>query len=182
MKIALILVAILIFALIVFYIYFGGFQKINISISKTGGETLIYETIKGDYKQSGVIMDKIYNTLLKEDKIETYKGFGIYYDNPQKVEKEKLRSEAGCVLENKDMDQLKNIENKYTTRIFPNKEYITTTFPYKGKLSLIFSIMKVYPALNKFAIKNGYNENGAVMEIYDIPNKQILYRKELMSE
>ncbi|MCD4747084.1 MAG: hypothetical protein K8R58_12375 [Bacteroidales bacterium] len=181
MKIILIVLAILIIALTVFYAYYGGFKKIQISISKSGGEVLIYEKIQGDYKQSGVIMDKIYNSLLKEDKIETYKGFGVYYDNPRKVEKSKLRSEAGCILEKTDIDKLPILEKKYTIRTFPRKEYIITEFPFKGKISVFFSIMKVYPALNKFANKNGYNEESLVMEIYDVPNKKILYRKEIIS-
>ena len=126
MKIILIVSAILIIAFIVFYAYFGGFKKIDISVSKSGGEVLIYEKIQGDYRQSGVIMDKIYNSLLNEDKIETFKGFGVYYDNPRKVEKSKLRSEAGCILEKKDIDKLPILENKYTVRTFPEKEYIIT--------------------------------------------------------
>ncbi len=182
MKIVLIVLATLIIALIAFYAYYGGFKNIHISISESGGEILIYEKIQGDYKQSGVIMDKIYNSLLNEDKIETFKGFGIYYDNPQKVEKSKLRSEAGCILENTDIDKLSNLEKKYTIRTFPEKEYIITEFPYKGKISIFFSIMKVYPALNKFAKKNSFNEESAVMEIYDVPNNKILYRKELIKE
>ena len=182
MKIILIVLAILIIALIAFYAYYGGFKKIHISISESGGEILIYEKIQGDYKQSGVIMDKIYNSLLNEDKIETFKGFGIYYDNPQKVEKSKLRSEAGCILEKKDIDKLPGLEKKYTTRTFSKKKYIITEFPYKGKVSIFFSIMKVYPALNKFAEQNGFNEESAVMEMYDVSNNKILYRKELIKE
>ncbi len=65
MKIVLIVLAILVIALVGFYAYYGGFKKINVSISTTGGEVLIFEKIQGDYKQSGVIMDKIYNSLLK---------------------------------------------------------------------------------------------------------------------
>ena len=42
--------------------------------------------------------------------------------------------------------------------------------------------MKVYPALNKFAKQNGFNEESAVMEMYDIPNKKLLYRKELIKK
>jgi len=42
--------------------------------------------------------------------------------------------------------------------------------------------MKVYPALNKFAKQNGFNEESAVMEIYDVPNKKILYRKEIIKQ
>ena len=182
MKIILIVLAILIIALIAFYAYYGGFKKIHVSISESGGEILIYEKIEGDYKQSGVIMDKIYNSLLNEDKIETFKGFGIYYDNPRKVEKSKLRSEAGCILEKKDIDKLPNLEKKYTVRTFPEKKYIITEFPYRGKISIFFSIMKVYPALNKFAKQNDFNEESAVMDIYDVPNKKVLYRKELKED
>ncbi len=49
MKIILIVLAILIIALIAFYAYYGGFKKIHISISESGGEILIYEKIQGDY-------------------------------------------------------------------------------------------------------------------------------------
>lgn len=178
----LIVLTILITALVIFHAYYGGFKKINISISKSGGEVLIYEKIRGDYRQSGIIMDKIYNSLLNKDKIETFKGFGVYYDNPRKVEKSKLRSEAGCVLEKKDIDKLPILKNKYTFRTFPEKEYITTEFPYKGKISILFSIIKVYSALNKFAKQNRYNEESLIMEIYDTPNKKILYRKELIKK
>jgi hypothetical protein len=182
LKTILIVLASLTVALIVCYVFYGGFKKIDVSVSISGGEVLIYEKIQGDYKQSAVIMDKIYNALLNEDKIETYKGFGIYYDNPQKVEKSELRSDVGCIIEEKDIYKLPVLETKYAIQTFPEKKYIQTEFPYKGKISIFLGIMKVYPALNKYAIQNGYNEEGLVMEIYDIPNNKILYRKELNKE
>jgi hypothetical protein len=74
---------------VAFYGYYGGFIKPGISITTSGGETLIYEKIVGDY----------------------------------------------------------------------------------------FSLIKVYPALNKFALENGLSDDSAVMEIYDIPNKKIIYQK-----
>jgi len=58
------------------------------------------------------------------------------------------------------------------------KKYIVTEFPHKGNMSIIVSIMKVYPALNKYMEENGYEQNVPVMEIYDMPNKKILYRAE----
>jgi hypothetical protein len=42
--------------------------------------------------------------------------------------------------------------------------------------------MKVYPVLNNFVKLNGFKEDSFVMEIYDIPNNKILYRKELIKE
>jgi len=182
MKIVIGLIMMVAIILVVFYTYYGGFRKIDIQISKTGGETLVYEKIKGDYRQSSVVMDKIYDLLLKNDKVQTYRGFGIYYDNPEKVEKSKLRSEAGCVIEHSDLEKISTIKENYSVKEFPKKKYIVTEFLYKGKISVFFSIMRVYPALREFARQNGYKENSPVMEIYDIPNEKILYRKQIIKK
>jgi hypothetical protein len=45
-------------------------------------------------------------------------------------------------------------------------------------MSIIMSVLKIYPDLIKYVKNNGYSENGPIMEIYDIPNNKILYRKE----
>ena len=181
-KIVVIILGILTIAAVAFYAYYGGFAAPQISISAPGGETLIYEKIEGDYRQSGAIMDRIYYSLLNEDQIETYKGFGIYYDNPQKVGVNELRSEAGCILEEKDLERLPELQKKYLVRTFPATKYLVTEFPYKNNLSALFSLIKVYPALNKFALENGFSEDSAVMEIYDIPNQKIIYRKAIVEK
>jgi effector-binding domain-containing protein len=45
-------------------------------------------------------------------------------------------------------------------------------------MSIMISVIKVYPALMKYVKDNGYSEIGPIMEIYDMPNNKILYRKE----
>lgn len=40
--------------------------------------------------------------------------------------------------------------------------------------------MKVYPAIEKYVEINGCKNEGSVMEIYDVPNKKIVYRKEII--
>ncbi|MFP4060416.1 MAG: GyrI-like domain-containing protein [Bacteroidales bacterium] len=179
MKIALIIFLGILIIIFAFYTYYGGFKIININTAEKGGEFIVYEEVTGDYKLSGAAMDRVYYSLINDSGIETTKGFGIYYDNPRKVEKSKLRSEAGCIIEEKDLEKLSNLPENFKTRKLPVKKYIVTEFPYKGKMSVMFSIMKVYPALNKFSKEKGFNEEGAVIEIYDVPNKKILYRKEI---
>ena len=181
MKILLIVILVVITAVLGLYAYYGGFKKISLQIREEGGETLVYEEVKGDYKNTAAVMDKIYYSLLNDENIETFKGFGIYYDDPKKVDKENLRSEAGCILEYTDRDNFREFEKQYQLKTFPKKQYLTAEFPWKGKMSVMFSILKVYPALNKYARANRYDVNTAVMEIYDIPNGKILYRKELKS-
>jgi effector-binding domain-containing protein len=179
MKTWLPIILILIIVLFAFFLYYGGFKKIEFKIDTNGGHTLLYEEVIGEYKQSGEVMDRIYSKLLEHENIETFKGCGIYYDNPQKVEKSRLRSDIGCILEVVDSTTLVELSSRYKIKTIPEKEYIITEFPYKGSFSVFFSIMKVYPALNKFIEENGYNNEGPVIEIYDVPNKKILYLKEV---
>jgi hypothetical protein len=182
MKIILIVVAVLIALILIIYTYYGGFKKIEFVVSEQGGETLVFENLTGDYKQSPVIIDKIYNNLLKNDKIETTKGFGIYYDNPQKVEISKLRSEIGCILEEKDSSRVAELKSKYLVKTYPKASYLVTEFPYKNGISIFIGIMRVYPAMGAAIQKEGLSDKGAVMEIYDLPNKKIIYRKEIVKE
>jgi len=60
MKIVLIAILFLIVLILIIYAYYGGFKKIEFVVSKQGGEILVYENLTGDYKQSPIIMDKVY--------------------------------------------------------------------------------------------------------------------------
>jgi DNA gyrase inhibitor GyrI len=179
MKAILIILISLIILILVILAWLGAFKKVHVFAARQGGETLVYETIKGEYRQSAAAMDRIFYRLLNEDKIETFKGFGIYYDDPKKVSKDKLRSEAGCILEPADVAKTESLAKKYQVKVFPEGDYLVAEFPYKNKLSIFMSLAKVYPALDKYAKMHNYNPEGFVMEIYDIPNKKIYYRKEI---
>lgn len=179
MKIVIIILVALIAIVFGVYAYLGGFQKINFSIRDAGGEILVYENHIGEYKNTGPVMDKIYYSLLEEEKIETYKGFGIYYDDPSKVDKTKLRAEVGCILENPDDEILERLSGKYNIKTFPKGSYLVSDFPYKGKMSVIIGIMRVYPAMDKYIKEHNIAEDGFIMEIYDVPGKKIDYRKTL---
>ncbi len=181
MKITLIIIVTILLIVAIVFIYYGGFNKIPCHIEKQGGEKLVYKQMTGDYAKSAKLMDEIYYSLLNDYDIETYKGFGIYYDNPKNVEKSKLRSEIGCIIEDKDSSKLTQITEGLSIKTFPERSYIVTEFPGKGKLSIFFGIMKVYPAIEKFVEKNGYKQEGPIMEIYDVPNKKIVYRKEIVN-
>ncbi len=166
-----IIIVVLIVILLFFYGYYGGFKKIRPIIKQVGGEYIVYRSVKGDYKNSGKYSDEVYYYLKNDLSINTYKGLGIYYDNPKEVKAEDLRSDIGCILEESDYSKLEEIKKHYEVKQLETKDYLTAEFPFKGKLSSIFGILKVYPKLNE--------GSGPVMEIWDIPNNKILYRKEI---
>ena len=178
LKITLIIVGL--FLLVVFgqYAYLGGFSKIEFQTLKCGNEILIYEEMTGDYAQTPQRMDSVYYKLLNEFGIETGKGFGMYYDNPQHVEKEKLRSDIGVILETRDSLQINKIDSIYHVKILPEEMYLVTEFPFKNPLSVLIGLSKVYPAMAKYAAQHNLTES-PIMEIYDVPNKTITYRKKI---
>ncbi len=177
--IILIVIGVILVIITGFYTYYGGFKKITFDIIEQGGETLVYEDVTGDYRQAGEVSDRVYYSLLNEHNIETFKGFGIYYDNPREVERSKLRSKVGCILEETDFDKIPELEKSFNIKTYPHKKYLVTEFPYKDNFSIFTGIMRVYPAIHKYIESNDLKIDGHIMEIYDIPNKKIIYRVEI---
>lgn len=168
--------------LLIIYAYYGGFSKLEFKISHEGGETIVYKEMRGDYSKSGKMMDSVYNGLLGDYSIETIKGIGIYYDNPEYVEKDKLRSDIGCIIEKEDIGKLGELDTIYKVKICPISDYLTVQIPFQGFISVMIGIFRVYPAMEKYLQKNGYSDKGAIMEIYDTPYKTITYRKALIKK
>ena len=113
MKSALTAVALAIAFVISALSYYGLFTKVKIGEKEIGNFWLVYEKHVGDYKNTGQVMEKIYSRLLGEDAIEPARGFGLYYDNPQKVEKDKLRSVVGCILDKKFEEKAEYLKKNY---------------------------------------------------------------------
>ena len=172
---------ILIFVLLLsFAVYFNLFKKNDLSIDVQGGELLVYKSKTGDYKNSGKVMDEIYESLIKDFNITSYKGFGTYYDNPREVKKELLRYDAGCIIGKQDSSTITKLKERFEVAMCPKKRYLIAEFPYKGKVSVIIGVMKVYPSISKYLKKRELPQNGSVMEIYDIQSKKIIYRKDVL--
>lgn len=165
-----------------FFAYYWFFNNTNIYIAERWWEYIVYEEYIWDYAKSSEVIDKIYYELLDNEKIETYRWVWIFYDNPKKVKKENLRSDLWNILEKKDEWRVEELEKKYNIKQIPRKEYIISEFPIRWGFSYFIWIMKIYPKLNKFSEKNWYLEDTTVIEIYDIPNSKIIYRKEAIKK
>lgn len=180
LKIILIIIAVLILIVVIAYVYYGGLSRVEVREKTQGGDVLVYEEVIGDYAQTAEVTNRIYYSLLDNENIETTKGFGIFYDNPQQVDKSKLRSEVGCIVEGLDSTQIADLATKYKVRIYPEGNYVTTELSFKGHMSIMIGLVKVYPQIDKYIKEHGISDKGAIMEIYDIPNKKIIYRKEIV--
>lgn len=156
-----------------YLIYLGLFTSVRFSKKNIGPYYLVCEKYIGAYSNTGEVMDRIYNEL-KKDNVDAERGFGLYYDNPREVEESKLRSIVGCILERDYHNRLNELKKKYRIELFPQTQCITTSFPYKGTLSIFMGIIKVYPGLSEEIEKGGYKQV-PVMEIYDSARGKIDY-------
>ena len=160
---------------------YGGFTRIKVTEQEVGREKLVYVSLRGPYSETAPVMYKLEDQLRKEN-VETFKGFGIYYDNPRFVKKDSLRSDVGCVLESADTAKVFWLRAKFGIMTLPKRKYITVEFPFKGSPSIMLGVLRVYPALNKYVKDNGYSEKEPIMEIYDRLNHKIIYRKEAIKK
>lgn len=151
----------------------GFFIDVKVVEQEMGPFTYVYEDHVGDYALAGKIQKKI-DEELKKQGIDAKRGIGIYYDNPENVAKEKLRSRLGVIIDDSDTSRLAALNIKYDSEQFERQNCMVVDFPYESQISIIAGILKAYPALNQHIVEHSYKEAQS-MELYDLNNKQILY-------
>ena len=172
------IILVIVFVAAAIWVYYGGWTTIVFSNPEQGGEILVYKEVIGDYSNTKDITEEVYNVLKDSLKIETCSGFGIFFDNPDEVKKDECRSEVGCILESKDIDKIPEIQKYFRVTEFPVGQFTSTDFPYKGELSFLVGMWKVYPQVSKMMkdSKNQLGEEGPIMEIYNMQDSVITYR------
>jgi len=174
-KSILLVLFLLITGTLIFLYYIGLFSTIQIVEKETGPFIIVYEEHRGDYKGTARIQNDIYHSLLDKHDIETFRGFGIYYDDPKVVARDDLRSIAGCILEEQDHNTIKELQEKgFLIKEVSKQNSIVAEFPYKNSFSIIAGIIKVYPEIEKY-IKSENLPKNEMMEIYDVPSEKIIY-------
>lgn len=157
-------------------VYYGVFNVIKPKLINFDRELMVYKDLKGSYKESGVVSDEVYLELKNSFSADTYRGVGLYYDNPQEVPTDQLRSEIGCILENKDLIKVDKIKSKLKIREIEGGSSPTVEFPYRGRISVIIGVLKIYPVINRYKKENSEFKDSPILEIWDVPNKKIIYR------
>ncbi|MCX6795389.1 MAG: hypothetical protein NT165_01490 [Candidatus Falkowbacteria bacterium] len=176
-KAILIFFGVIFFLLLIGAFYYGLFFSIVISEKSVGGETLVYREKIGDYSQSEQTVDDVYSELKNNFGIECSIGFGVFYDNPQQVAKDKLRSDLGCILPESASNQVSELQDSPNLKMKRNPivKSIIAEFPYRNKVSYMLGVLMVYPKLTDYLNQHNY-QPAPSMEIYDHGGHRIEYR------
>ena len=162
---------ILIFLGLVFLHYMGFFKKIEVMKKDMPSMIVVYKNAVGSYAENAKKMSEVFE-YLKEEGIETERGIGIYFDNPDLVAPEKLRASVGAILPDIYKDKIPKIIEKVNVQTLPSSPALYSEFPHKNYLSYIIGPMKVYPKFSE-KLKKDMIAPSAGIEIYDTVNKKI---------
>ncbi len=152
----------------------GLFRKITVVEKDAGGYIVVGTDFTGEYSQVMKPM-MVVDSILRSKGIICEMGFGIYYDDPKQVAKDKCRSFVGNIISGKDFDKLmliKELGLKLDT--IEVKKSIFIEFPSPNSLSYMIGPAKVYPAFTEY-MKTHTIKPMLSVEIYDMPNKMTYY-------
>lgn len=136
-------------ALTLFWAYIGGFASPTpINRVDAGPFDIAYIRQVGAYKTIGKAFDKL-EAELQQAGITGYRVGGIFYDRPETAGNDKCRSDAFAIL---TAEQLKKLQGHAVlkTRRIERREYLASSFPYRGMLSVIAGVTKVYPQFSDY--------------------------------
>lgn len=178
MKTIFVILAIAVVMIVVFLIYMGVFSKVSISEQIKGPYTFAYVEHVGPYHEVGKVMMELDNKMRKLG-FNSTDGLGIYYDDPKKTPKNKLRSEVGSIITVDDMDKIENNRDKLNFKTIEKQKYLVAKFPIKNILSYMLGPMKIYPAFEKHLKDKNIGVPTKGLELYDMTNKTIFFMMEI---
>jgi hypothetical protein len=149
----------------------GVFDSVSMQTCEQGPYSLVFREYKGPYRGVKFALYDVYHYLKDKRSIAPAKGFAVFYDNPQKVKPDSLRSIAGYITDS----ILTGVAPPYKTDVFAKTRAVTGVFPIRTFMSQFTGPIKFYPRLLLYLKQEKLEAAGPVMEIYDIGGKKIVY-------
>lgn len=159
--------------LLAFYFYMGWFKKLVAFEVVMWPYNMLYKQHTWAYYKISNVMDDLYNYALNQD-ITSDMWIAIYYDNPKEVQKDKLRSDWGILID--DLDIV--LDTWYNLKQLDKNSYVVVTFPLKNNFSYMLWAYKAYPLILEYMLEEGYQIMVPMIEMYDMKNNLIYYMAE----
>lgn len=174
LKITLITLALLAIAILTIFWYSGAFAKIDVQQTQSEEYIIVGKLFTGPYYKVNNPMEQV-DSLLRSIGIQSTRGFGIYYDNPESTPNDQCRSFVGNILELNNLSKIIQIQALgLTIDTIQSHQSVVLSLPTKTKLSYMIAPQRAYPALVKYINTHNLKPTLAV-EIYDVPKQTTLF-------
>jgi len=164
--------------IVAFLFYMGVFSYIYIAEETKGPYIIAYVEHVGPYHKVGKVMMELDNKMRKLG-FNSNDGLGIYYDDPKKTPKDKLRCEVGSIITVDDINKIEANRDKLNFKTIEKQKYLVAKFPIKNIMSYMLGPMKIYPAFEKHLKDKNIGVPTKGLELYDMSNKIIVFMMEL---
>lgn len=145
---------------IFFYFRLGFYKEVRLEKMNSAIDMhLIYKEHRGPYHRINNIIKEV-EEWAEIENIDCPKTFGEYFDDPSRIDPDRLKSHGGCVVNQKPESLPVHIKYKY----HEPKVYLKAYF--EGSPAI--GPMKVYPAIQDWLFKNEIQQNGAILETYTV--------------
>lgn len=154
--------------------WYGYFGAVVVREKPVGPYLMVYKKYTGSPGGVGPLISAIHQDLSTEFEITSMVDFGLYYDDPKVVAPEKCRAIVGCIIEDDKEGDLHAISEKYIVATLPRGMAVVADYPYKNKLSILFGVLKGYPAVRQYVEEHQLGTK-PVLELYDVSRQRIRY-------
>ena len=142
----------------------GLFQSVVIEQRAMPGYRVAGIRHTGPYEKIGDAFNQIHK--IADEQGVPVKMIGVYFDNPNEVAADSLRSMAGIIVSESDSVKLSALPNLAFLSI-PAGEAAVSNFKTGGMVSMIIGAMKSYPKLTEYVEAKGIAEQvNFVYEVY----------------
>ena len=164
MKKVLAIIVLLVFAAVTYLANEGLFSKVVVAEGDMPGFRVIGIEHRGPYDKIGPAFERI-SEIAKEKGIEP-RMIGVYFDNPDMVAEDSLKSLAGMIVSVEDSLALASLP-ELKPLIIPAGHAAISSFETDGMVSMIIGAMKSYPKLTEYVAEKGKGEDvNFVYEVY----------------
>ncbi len=129
-----------------FATYLGVFRRVEVQQQELGPVYLVYQEQTGDYRRAGLAMSEVVRSFHNLGMYDV-KGFSSFCANPLKISREAMPSEAGVVLNQKQLDRSRNTAARYKVKVLPIQLGLLAKFPFRNSLSALIGARRVYPKM-----------------------------------
>jgi len=164
MKKFLIIVLLLISLVFIYVSTQGLFQPVVVEQRSMPGYRVVGIQHIGPYEKIGDAFNQMHS--IAEEQGVPVKMIGVYFDNPNEVVEDSLRSIAGLVVSEADSAKLSKLPDLRVLSIPPGNAAVSD-FKTGSMASMIIGAMKSYPKLTEYVAEKGLTQRITfVYEVY----------------
>lgn len=147
-----------------YFVYYTGLYKdVRIEVAEAGPFLILTKEHFGPYHKIVPNIEAV-ETWVKAQGKDCTRSLGQYFDHPDDVEQERLRSRGGCIVSEK----IENAPSEFKYDTIPRQRYVIAVFEGAPGVGPI----RVYPKVSEFMETKNFKAGKGLVEVYTVHSQK----------